>query len=759
MKLSLKNLFYFSLAITLFSSLTLSGFSLYFNSNLIENQRYLLDTPKIYIPRYTMISAISTFFSRQQDILVVSNVEDISRIPEQNTLAQKFQSGYDKLTEISITYPDIKKTLSSLRTSYEAFLVADQQLFELTKSKILTRDELIKNVGIIENQLIGMRNQTENISGKLTLEAMRTQRQVKEGLYSPNLLDSISGRNKFKDAVSELILSNSSSAQQSSKRLNNAFSDLSDLIRWVITEHNPDELKNLENNRLPQLIQLIRNELLEFKTKVQNNTELYQTIVDVEQQFESLVFHLSESPEHNILQFSYSLINKEEKIKQEVEKIQKIQLDLLDQFSFFDTVITKVRDMLLKKSNNIIVKNRIMMGSIVSIILFFLITIGFYLLRTLTNSLNIIINTMKKISSEEGNLSYRIEETPYEDLNEVRSAFNTMASKLQYIHSHLENLVTTKTLELSEANKNLALDLQHRIKMEKEVDLLHQNLMEAARQAGMVDVATSVLHNIGNTLNSVVVSLDFLQKNYQSQGFKNLVSISSMIKENIDNVSHYIVNDEKGKLIPQYLIALVDSLGNERLQAESEIKNLRVNVRHIEDIVVMQQAIGGKSVVAERLFLPDVVEMAIKMCVISPKDGITIEKRFKKNSFVLTDRSKLIQIILNLMLNAKDALTAVNYDIPDKTIFIEIDELDSEVKIVVRDNGSGIPAENLTKIFSFGFTTKIKGHGFGLHSSALSAKELGGSLSVESEGLGKGTAFTLTLPLAETKGDNDGATN
>jgi signal transduction histidine kinase len=83
---------------------------------------------------------------------------------------------------------------------------------------------------------------------------------------------------------------------------------------------------------------------------------------------------------------------------------------------------------------------------------------------------------------------------------------------------------------------------------------------------------------------------------------------------------------------------------------------------------------------------------------------------------------------------------------PDQRITVRIAGDPSRVRISVSDNGVGIPAENLTRIFSHGFTTKQDGHGFGLHSGALAAKELGGSLSVQSDGPGHGATFTLELP-------------
>jgi signal transduction histidine kinase len=85
----------------------------------------------------------------------------------------------------------------------------------------------------------------------------------------------------------------------------------------------------------------------------------------------------------------------------------------------------------------------------------------------------------------------------------------------------------------------------------------------------------------------------------------------------------------------------------------------------------------------------------------------------------------------------------------DKQITLRITHENSRMKIAVIDNGIGIPKENMDRIFGHGFTTRKDGHGFGLHSGALTAQELGGTLTVFSEGSGRGSKFTLELPIAE----------
>ncbi len=105
------------------------------------------------------------------------------------------------------------------------------------------------------------------------------------------------------------------------------------------------------------------------------------------------------------------------------------------------------------------------------------------------------------------------------------------------------------------------------------------------------------------------------------------------------------------------------------------------------------------------------------------------------------------QILVNLIRNAKYAVA--HSSSPIKRVIVSIlSPADKWVQIQIQDNGVGIAPENLNRIFAHGFTTKQVGHGFGRHSSALAAKEMGGALHAHSDGLGHGTLFTLELPVA-----------
>jgi PAS domain S-box-containing protein len=299
-----------------------------------------------------------------------------------------------------------------------------------------------------------------------------------------------------------------------------------------------------------------------------------------------------------------------------------------------------------------------------------------------------------------------------------------------------------------ESIAGIAMDITERKQAEEEVSKLHQQLMQSARRAGMADIATSILHNVGNILNSSNVSLGLMQENINRPHFEKLFTIIDMLKEHLPQLQNYICADPKGKLIPEYLIALAEPLTKNLQTIEEEINNLTRQLQHIKDIVNMQQSISGVSGIVEKVFLPELVDSALQMSSKENFNEIQISKAFEDIPFVFTDKTKLLQILVNLIQNASESTRALPEDsLKIITLFIKVIDSKGKVILGVEDNGIGVAENDLTKIFSFGFTTKKGGHGFGLHSSALAAIELGGKLEVESEGLGKGARFILTLPL------------
>ncbi|CAM3150764.1 Two-component sensor histidine kinase [Legionella steigerwaltii] len=215
----------------------------------------------------------------------------------------------------------------------------------------------------------------------------------------------------------------------------------------------------------------------------------------------------------------------------------------------------------------------------------------------------------------------------------------------------------------------------------------------------------------------------------------------------VDFLSHH----PKGKIIPQYLLALAKIIIEENEKNNIEVDNLQNDLRLISQIVDTQKSVSGLSSVNEKIYLPEILDTAINITMSSSKNAhVTITKELEPAPLVTVDKSKLLQILINLIQNAKESVLESTAS-PIKEIKLMIQKTGkNSVQIIVADNGIGINTENLQRIFAFGFTTKKNGHGFGLHSSALSAQEMGGSLLAESKGEGYGAQFILTLPIIDS---------
>lgn len=282
---------------------------------------------------------------------------------------------------------------------------------------------------------------------------------------------------------------------------------------------------------------------------------------------------------------------------------------------------------------------------------------------------------------------------------------------------------------------------------ETKVEQAHQKLLETSRLAGMAEVATSVLHNVGNVLNSVNVSSTLVLDLVRKSRINNVGRLATLIQEQRDSLPAFFTTDERGQRLPGYLSKLAEHLAAEQAQMITEIELTRKNIEHIKDIVTMQQAYAKVSGVVEKVKVTDLVEDALRINagaltrhqveVVRDYPGETIECH--------AERQKVLQILVNVIRNAKYACD--ESDRPDKRLVVQVRAGNDRIQITATDNGVGIPAENLTRIFNHGFTTRENGHGFGLHSGALAAREMGGSLTAHSDGPGAGARFVLDLPL------------
>ncbi len=288
-------------------------------------------------------------------------------------------------------------------------------------------------------------------------------------------------------------------------------------------------------------------------------------------------------------------------------------------------------------------------------------------------------------------------------------------------------------------------DITERKRAEAELEKAYRQLLETSRQAGMAEIATNVLHNVGNVLNSVNVSAGIVVESVKQSRVSSLARVVALLAEHEADLGEFITSDPRGKHVPAHLAQLSDHLITDQKAIVGELESLRQNVEHIKEIVAMQQSYARVGGVKEMTDVIHLVEDSLRMNEGGlSRHKVEVVREFETVAPMSVEKHKILQILVNLLRNAKHACQ--DHDRADRRLIVRVAQGEGRVSISVTDNGTGIAPENLTRIFNHGFTTRKDGHGFGLHSGALAAKEMGGSLTAYSAGPGQGATFTLELP-------------
>jgi two-component system NtrC family sensor kinase len=286
---------------------------------------------------------------------------------------------------------------------------------------------------------------------------------------------------------------------------------------------------------------------------------------------------------------------------------------------------------------------------------------------------------------------------------------------------------------------------------EAQREILQQRLLNASRDAGRAEVATGVLHNIGNVLNSMNTAASVINNTLAQSRTANLCKALAMLDEHREDLAAFLTSDERGQRLPSYLSKLAGVLAEEHKIMVAEMATFGRSLEHIAQVVQMQQTYAKSSTVRAPLRPADLMEDALQVNPVSiAQQDIEIVRDYTDIPTAWLDKHKVLQILINLISNASNVLK--ERQTQGRKLTLKIDQISiigekPLVRFRVIDNGSGIAPENLTRIFSHGFTTRKDGHGFGLHSSANAAREMGGSLTAASDGLNCGATFTLELPL------------
>jgi len=293
----------------------------------------------------------------------------------------------------------------------------------------------------------------------------------------------------------------------------------------------------------------------------------------------------------------------------------------------------------------------------------------------------------------------------------------------------------------------VARDITDRKLADAKLRTAREKLLETVREVGMAEVATGVLHNVGNVLNSVSVTAESIQKRVRNSKISYLADVVELLNEHSEELGTFMTAEERGKKIPAFLASLSQELMDEQQRCLESLEALAEHVQDVGSIIQLQQSHAKAEGLIEATSIAELVENTLQINADAlTRENVHVERNLAPLPTLMLDRHKVLQILTNLISNATYALSESGR--PDKILTISAKETKSgRLRIDVCDNGVGIPPENLTRIFEHGFTSKKKGYGFGLHSTALSANELNGWIAARSGGPGKGAVFTVELPF------------
>jgi signal transduction histidine kinase len=362
-----------------------------------------------------------------------------------------------------------------------------------------------------------------------------------------------------------------------------------------------------------------------------------------------------------------------------------------------------------------------------------------------------LVLAMKRV--ERGSFNEELRATGHDEIDELTRQFNSMVQQLAQndttirdLNVNLERKVDDRTLslrllhaELDERNNELESALA-------ELTQAQSQLLDVAHRAGMTEIATGVLHNVGNVLNSVNVSVTVLADNIRKSKVSSILKVAQLLEEHAAALEALGAEGDKLRKLPDYLKRLADTLSQDQQEMLGETRNLAEKVQHIKNIISAQQSytrrVSFKEEVDLELLINDLLAMHEPSIV---KNRVRVIREIEKLPALNIEKSKLLQVLDNLVKNALESMLSQS---GPRDLTLTAGAKDGAVLISVKDTGHGIADEHTKNIFRFGFTTKVDGNGFGLHSSALAMSEMGGGIRMHSDGVGQGATFTITLPLS-----------
>jgi DNA-binding LacI/PurR family transcriptional regulator/signal transduction histidine kinase len=282
----------------------------------------------------------------------------------------------------------------------------------------------------------------------------------------------------------------------------------------------------------------------------------------------------------------------------------------------------------------------------------------------------------------------------------------------------------------------------------RELQEAQSQLLDAAHHAGMAEIAVGALHNVGNLLNSVSVSAESASEILDRSRLDGLLKANELLRANAHDLGAFFSSDPKGRLLPSYYTKLAAGLMDEWTQVRTSISDLLERTRLIRETIRSLQEYahnGLDTVLREETDLVAIAELALEVeATHITRRAVQVHRDYDRDApRPVLPRTKVVHVVVNLVKNAIDSLSLVPEDARQLTVQVRRDGARPQLRVT--DTGVGISPENMDKVFTYGFTTKTAGHGFGLHTCANYVRQMGGTLTAESNGAGRGATFTVTF--------------
>ena len=284
--------------------------------------------------------------------------------------------------------------------------------------------------------------------------------------------------------------------------------------------------------------------------------------------------------------------------------------------------------------------------------------------------------------------------------------------------------------------------------------LAEEALVQAFSQ-GRLEIVDTILHNIGNAINSVAVGVGTIAEHLtDNELVSRLSALGKSIEAHRDDWIPYLENDPQGQKVMPFILALADDFSSQNALLQDTIRRVQGRVDHIVDIIRTERLFESEEAMTRKdIDLRGAIADAVKLLQESlSRRGTRVEIDCQDApDEIRIQESKFHQMLVNLTKNAMEAIDelAASGGLGEEPCIRLRAYVEGEFLVLeATDNGVGIEAANSRRIFAAGYTTKERGSGLGLHSTANFVIGSGGRIRALSDGLGKGTTMRVELRLS-----------